>query len=148
MTPSAVLFACDRNLVRSPMAAALMRRRYQAAVFVDSCGLRVTPSDQVDPFCVAVMDELGLDISDHRPKSFDDLVDSSFDVVVSLSPNAHHRALELSRRQSVELEYWPTEDPTLATGSREAILDAYRRVRDSLDARIVQRFGARLSVGG
>lgn len=148
MIPAAVLFACDRNLVRSPMAAALMRRRYQGAIFVDSCGLRVRPGDLVDPFSVSVMDELGLDISGHRPKSFDDLIDSSFDVVISLSPNAHHRALELSRRQSVELEYWPTEDPTVATGGRENILDAYRRVRDSLDARIVQRFGARSSVGG
>src|SRR4051812_18625419 len=114
------------------MAEALLRRRFPGGVFVDSVGARAAEGDEepggegVDPFAVAVMAEIGLDIAGHRPKRFDDLEDESFDLIISLTPEAQHQAVELTRGRSTELEYWPTYDPTLATGSREAILQAYR----------------------
>jgi protein-tyrosine-phosphatase len=141
-----VLFACNLNRVRSPMAEGLMRQRFPGVVFVDSVGARAAAGDEepegegVDPFAAAVMAEMGVDISGHRPKRFEDLEDESFDLVVSLTPEAQHKAVELTRGRSMELEYWPTYDPTLATGSREAILQAYREVRDLLAERIAERF--------
>ncbi|MEO8812303.1 MAG: low molecular weight phosphatase family protein [Caulobacteraceae bacterium] len=145
--PGAVLFACTLNRVRSPMAEGLTKRLFGTRVFVDSCGLR--PDDgPPDPFSVAVMDEVGVDLSAHRPKTFDELEDDSFDRVISLSPEAHHRAGELARGRAVDIEYWPTLDPTLASGSRESVLEAYRQVRDSLEARIRTHFGPTLTFGG
>ncbi len=138
--PGAVLFACNQNRVRSPMAAGLMKLMFGNRVFVDSCGLRADADDIPDPFVVAVMDELGVDLADHRPKAFDDLEDDSFDVVISLTPEAQHRAVELARGRSVDIEYWPTFDPTLVMGSRETVLEAYRAVRDALAAKIRERF--------
>ncbi|MGA0599609.1 low molecular weight phosphatase family protein [Caulobacter sp. KR2-114] len=138
--PGAVLFACNHNRVRSPMAEGLMKLLLGDRVFVDSCGLRHDEGDEADPFVVAVMDELGVDLTDHRVKSFDELEDDSFDVVISLTPEAQHRAVELARGRAVEIEYWPTHDPTLASGSREQMLEAYRQVRDDLEAKIRARF--------
>lgn len=146
--PGPVLFACGLNRIRSPMAAGLMRRLHGPAVFVDSCGVRVDPDAFADPFVAVVMDEIGLDLHDHAPKAFDDLEDEFFDVIVSLSPEAHHRAIEFARGRSVALEYWPTLDPTLADGSRDTTLAAYRGVRDALDARIRQRFPVSRTFGG
>ena len=151
--PGAVLFACNLNRVRSPMAAGLTRRLFGARVFADSCGLRAgrgrADDDGLpDPFVLAVMDEFGVDLAGHRPKNFDDLEDDSFDVVISLTPEAHHRAVELSRHRAVELEYWPTQDPTLIMGARETVLDAYRAVRDGLEARLRARFGETRTFGG
>jgi protein-tyrosine-phosphatase len=139
-----VLFACNLNIIRSPMAAGLMQRRFGRLVWVDSVGLRA--GREVDPLAVEVMDELGVDLSGHRPKSFDDLEDASFDLIVSLSPEAHHRALEFTRSLPLEAEYWPTFDPSLAEGSRAQMLTEYRAVRDVIDARIEKRF-ERLSTG-
>ena len=115
-----------------------MRLIYGDRIYVDSCGLKA--GEGIDPFAEAVMDELGVDLSGHVAKSFDDLEDGSFDLVISLTPEAQHRA--------VEIEYWPTHDPTLATGSREAVLDAYRQVRDELRRRIELRFGKPSTFGG
>ena len=136
--PSAVLFACNFNAVRSPMAEALMKHLYGHIVYVDSVGVR---AQETDPFVIAVMDEIGIDISEHKPKTFDDLEDTSYDMVITLTPEAQHQALELTRTMAIEVEYWPTHDPTAVTGSRERILDAYRELRDSLMARIRDRFG-------
>ena len=144
--PGAVLFACNWNAVRSPMAAALMRSLHGRQVFVDCCGLRA--GEATDPFAAAVMDEVGLDLTGHKPKRFEDLEDGSFDVVVSLTPQAQHRAVELSRGRAVDLEYWPTLDPTLETGSREQRLEAYRQVRDGLRRRLLDRFGRPATFGG
>jgi protein-tyrosine-phosphatase len=146
--PGAVLFTCNFNRVRSPMAERLMKLMYGTQVYVDSCGLRPDEETEPDPFAVAVMDELGADMRAHRPKTFDDLEDESFDVVISLTPEAQHRAVELARHHAVELEYWPTQDPTLAMGSREAVLAAYREARDALAARIRARFGKPATFGG
>jgi protein-tyrosine-phosphatase len=136
--PQAVLFACSQNVIRSPMAEAIMRHFYGHKVYVTSCGVR--PGER-DPFVDAVLEEMGIELGKFRPKSFDDLEDSSFDVVVSLSPEAHHKALELTRTNSLEAEYWPTIDPSVTAGSREQILDSYRAVRDGLVKRIRARFG-------
>ena len=144
--PDAVLFACNLNRVRSPVAAALLRHRFGARVFVDSCGLK--PADTVDPFAAAVMAEVGLDLSGHRPKGFDDLEDDSFDLVISLTPETHHRAVELARGRAVELEYWPIYDPTLEGGSREQRLTAFRTLRSELGRRLDARFPALQGFGG
>ncbi|MGE0241213.1 MAG: low molecular weight phosphatase family protein [Parvibaculaceae bacterium] len=136
--PSALLFACTHNVIRSPMAAAIARHFYGKRTFIASCGVR---PGEPDPFVVSVMDEIGIDLRKHRPQAFADLEDSSFDVVVSLSPEAHHRALEMTRTMAIEAEYWPTFDPSATMGSREQILDSYRDVRDGLMRRIRTRFG-------
>ncbi len=142
--PPAVLFACSMNAIRSPMAAAMMRHFYGSQVYVASCGVR---AGEVDPFTAEVMEELGIPLGKHRPQNFDDLADSSFDLVISLSPEAHHKALELTRTMAIEAEYWPTIDPSAAMGSRAQILDCYREVRDKLYRQIRQRFGV-LNPGG
>ncbi len=138
--PAAVLFACNLNRVRSPMAEALLKRLAGDQVYVDSCGIRATGEDEGDPFVQAVMAEIGCDLSGHEAKTFDRLEDSSFDLVISLTPEAQHRAVELTRGRAAEIEYWPTFDPTLTEGTREARLAAYREVRDALAARIAARF--------
>ena len=136
--PSAVLFACTHNEVRSPMAAGLMRHFYGHKVYVRSAGIK---PGRIDPMVDEVMDEIGIDMGKHKPKGFDDLEDTSFDVVISLSPEAHHHALELTRTMAIEAEYWPTMDPSVVEGNREQLLDAYRGVRDWLMKRIRARFG-------
>ncbi len=136
--PGAVLYACLQNAVRSPMAEGLMRHYYGKRVFVKSAGVR---AGELDDFAVAAMDEIGIDISRHEPLEFDDLYDTSFDLIISLTPEAHHKALELTRTMAVECEYWPTFDPSLAMGSRDQIMDTYRQIRDQLSKRIRDRFG-------
>jgi len=132
-----VLFACSHNAIRSPMAEALAKRLYGHSTYLDSVG--VNP-DQLDNFAVAVLDEIGIDLHAHHGKSFDDIDPSSFDLIVTLSPEAHHKALELAGAFAIDVEYWPTPDPTMASGNREQILNAYRGVRDGLFRRIKQRF--------
>jgi protein-tyrosine-phosphatase len=138
--PRAVLFLCGHNIVRSPMAAALAEQLFGQTLRVGSAGVR---KEDPDPFVAAVMDEIGLDLSRHKPKSLEELVeyeDFDFDLVISLSPKAHHAALEFTRTHPVQAEYWPTEDPTVIEGNREQRLDAYRAVRDQLMKRIRERF--------
>ncbi len=140
--PQAVLFACGLNSVRSPMSAALFRHMFGRACYAGSAGVR---RGELDPFAVAVMEEIGLDIAKHRPMTFDELEDwegLNFDLIVTLAPEAHHKALELTRRVAAEVEYWPTPDPAIQEGNREQRLDAYRAVRDLLLRRIKERFGA------
>ena len=144
--PQAILFACNHNAIRSPMAEALMRLRFGKSVWVDSCGLR--KGTEVDPFAVSVMEELGVDLRKHRPKAFADLDDASFDMIVTLAPEAHHRALEFTRTMAVDVEYWPTMDPSLAQGSRDQLLDEYRALREALDRRIATRFQRPLTGAG
>ena len=134
-----VLFACSHNAIRSPMAEALAKRLYGHTAYLDSVGVRAT---ELDAFAVAVLDEIGIDLHAHGGKSFDDIDPSSFDLIVTLSPEAHHRALEFTRSASTDVEYWPIPDPSAIEGSREARLDAYRRTRDLILARLKARFGA------
>lgn len=135
--PEAVLFACTRNAIRSPMAEALLKHFHGNRIYVQSVGVR---PGAIDPFALAVMDEMGIDIVRHRQRSFDDLEDDSFDLVISLSPEAQHRAVEMTRHMACEVEFWNTFDPSLVEGSREVRLDAYREIRDTLMRRILVRF--------
>ncbi len=135
--PDAVLFSCTRNSVRSPMAEGLLKHLLGHRIYVDSVGVRPL---EIDPFVVEVMDELGIDLSRHRPKSFDDLEDTSYDLIISLSPEAQHSAVELTRTMACEVEFWNTLDPSIVEGNREMRLEAYRQVRDQLMRRIERRF--------
>jgi protein-tyrosine-phosphatase len=137
--PGSVLFCCTANALRSPMAEGILKHLHGRRIFVDSVGLR---AESMDPFAVAVMDEIGIDMSRHRSKSFDDLEDSSFDLIVSLSPEAQHHAVEMTRTMACDVEFWNTLDPSIIEGSRETRLEAYREVRDSLMKRIEERFPA------
>ncbi|MEM1048110.1 MAG: arsenate reductase ArsC [Pseudomonadota bacterium] len=136
--PGAVLFACGRNAIRSPMAEALAQRLFPGQIYVESAG--VLKGDP-DPFVASVMEEIGVDMSRHTPKTIDELADSNFDLVISLAPEAHHKALEMTRTEYIDVEYWPTMDPSVVHGSRAQILDAYRSVRDRLKKQIEDRFG-------
>jgi protein-tyrosine-phosphatase len=138
--PQAVLFLCGHNQVRSPIAAALAKHLLGGSIYAASAGVS---KGETDPFVTAVMDEIGIDLSRHKSVSLDEIEEYeglNFDLVVSLSPEAHHRALDLTRRLPFEVEYWPTPDPTGFEGSREQRLDAYRAVRDELLKRIKTRF--------
>ncbi|MCM8738326.1 ArsC family transcriptional regulator [Azospirillum sp. TSH7] len=135
---TSVLFACTYNMIRSPMAAAMMRHYHGTRVYVDSVGVR--EGDEVDPFAVAVMEEIGIDLSKHRCRTFEDLEDTNFDLIVSLSPEAQHRAIEMTRTMACDVEFWNTFDPTLVDGTRDAMLEAYRQVRDGLLDKVKQRF--------
>ena len=137
MTPTNILFACTMNTVRSPMAAALMRHLAGESLYVESAGVR---AGALDPLAVEAMEEIGLKIGQHRPRRFEDLEDGSFDLVITLSPEAQHKAVELTRTAATQVEYWPTIDHTAVEGSREQRLTAYRAVRDQLMQRLKQRF--------
>ncbi|MFO1129219.1 MAG: arsenate reductase ArsC [Rhodospirillales bacterium] len=137
--PSAVLFACTHNAIRSPMAEGILKHLIGRHIFVDSAGVR---PGELDPFAVEAMDEIGLDIAGHRPKSFDDLEDESFDLIITLSPEAQHRAMELTRAMACEVTFWNTFDPSIVEGSREMRMDAYRHVRDQLLKRLKGDFAA------
>jgi protein-tyrosine-phosphatase len=136
-----ILFMCGMNAVRSPMAEALARKALPPTVFVASAGVRM---GERDPFVDAVLAEDGLTLEDRQPRTLDDLEDDYFDLIVTLAPEAHHAALELTRSMAVEVEYWPTPDPTTAVGTREQILAAYRDVRERLKAGIARRFADRI----
>jgi protein-tyrosine-phosphatase len=135
--PGSVLFCCTQNALRSPMAEAMLKHLHGRRVFVDSVGVR---TGTLDEFAVAVMDEIGIDIAKHRPKSFEELEDDSFDLIISLSPEAQHKAVDMTRALAAEVEFWNTFDPSLVEGSRETRLEAYRQVRDQLMRRLLQRF--------
>jgi protein-tyrosine-phosphatase len=138
--PQSVLFACALNSVRSPMAANLLQHMFPRTLYVRSAGVR---KGETDPFAVAVMAELGHDISKHRPVTFEELEDwegLNFDLIITLSPEAHHKALELTRTIAADVEYWPTPDPTSIEGNREQRMQAYRDVCDGLLRRIRKRF--------
>ena len=135
--PDAVLFACNQNAIRSPMAEALLKNLRGEKIYVDSCGLY---RGTIDPFVLEVMRELDLDLSNHRAKSFKNLKDDSFNLIIALTPESHSYALEFTRALSVAVEYWPIPDPTGAIGNRDRKLESYRRVRDQLLQQIKQRF--------
>ena len=138
--PSAVLFTCSFNAVRSPMAEGLTRLLFGREIYVASAGVK---EGEADGFAVAVMDEIGVDITRHKPHTFEELEDSSFDLIVTLSPEAHHKALEFTRTLACDVVYWPTIDPTAVEGLRERKLEAYREVRDGLSKRIKALLGYR-----
>lgn len=135
-TPGSILFVCRHNAIRSPMAAAIARE-LMPNVYIRSAGVE---HGQADPFAVAVMAERGLDISGRTPRTLDELADTSFDLVVTLAPEAHHHVLDMARTESFDVEYWPTLDPSGAQGSREQIMESYRATCDALDKLLRKRF--------
>ena len=135
--PGAVLFACSENALRSPMAESILKHLHGHRIYVDSVGIR---AGELDGFAVEVLDEIGIDLSRHRSKSFDDLEDEYYDLIITLSPEAQHRAVELTRTMAVDLEFWHTFDPSIVEGNRDTCLVAYRKVRDRLLERIRDRF--------
>ncbi|MBX3532671.1 MAG: low molecular weight phosphatase family protein [Rhizobiaceae bacterium] len=137
--PRSVLFLCGMNAVRSPTAELLARRILPRDTYVASAGVR---RGERDPFVDAVLAESGLSLGERQPQALDEMEDDYFDLIVTLAPEAHHRALELTRSLAVDVEYWPTPDPTVATGTREQIMASYRDMRDRLARRVAERFGA------
>lgn len=134
-----VLFMCAQNQVRSPLAEALAKHFFSKSIYVQSAGVR---KGEVDGFMIAALDELGIDAKKHKPKTIGELEEwegLNFDLIITLSPEAHHKALNLTRAISADVEYWPMPDPTLVQGSREQVLEAYRDVRDALMKRIRAR---------
>lgn len=142
--PHSVLFCCDHNTIRSPMAEGIMKKLYGRIFYVQSVGVK--SEGEVDGFAVAVCQEIGVELGRHRARSFDEMLDwgddlSSFDLVIALSPASQRRALELTRYVHLEVEYWPIMDPTGLAEGREAKLAAYRQTRDQIMARMLDRFG-------
>lgn len=142
--PQSILFCCDHNAVRSPMAEAMMKAFYGQRAYVQSAG--VHNDSEIDGFAIAVSAELGLELSRHRARSFDEMQEwgddlSGFDLIVALSPASQRRALELTRYAHIDVEYWPIMDPTGLGEGREARLAAYRQTRDQIRTRIIERFG-------
>lgn len=132
-----VLFACNMNSVRSPMAAALLRLNAEDGVKVDSAGIY---EGGLDPFVEIVMNELGVAMHDHEPKTLDDVDLTSFDVVIALTPEAAVEARKKLPRASIE--FWDIENPSEERGGRDAIVASYKRVRDTLKEKIVRRFSS------
>ena len=142
--PSSVLFCCDHNAIRSPMAEGMMKALYGQRAYVQSAGVR--NDMEIDGFAIAVSDELGVELSRHRSRSFDEMEEwgddlSGFDLIVALSPASQRRALELTRYAHIDVEYWPILDPSGLAETREAKLAAYRQARDQIRDRILARFG-------
>lgn len=127
--PDSILFVCSENALRSPMAEAMVKAFYGDRVYVDSIGVR---DGDLDAMAVAVMAEIDIDISNHKPKRLAELLDTSFDVIVTLSPEAHHQSMEMMKSEAVKVIYWPTYDPSVVEGNRDVQLAAYRDVRDTL----------------
>ncbi|MFQ5622900.1 MAG: low molecular weight phosphatase family protein [Paracoccaceae bacterium] len=142
--PGSVLFCCDYNAVRSPMAEGIMKQRYGQQVYVQSAGVK--HDIEVDGFSVAVCEEIGVTLSRHRVRSFEEMEEwgdsfESYDLIVALSPAAQRHAQEFTRHHAVEVEYWPTFDPTDLGQTREEKLSAYRQTRDQILQRIERKFG-------
>ena len=136
---SSVLFLCGMNSIRSPMAEALAKELLPATVYIASAGVR---QGQRDPFVDTILAERGLSLGDRQPQRDEDLEDGYFDLIVTMAPEAHHVALDATGTASVEVEFWPMPDPSVVTGSREQILDAYRDVLKRIEDRIAKRFGS------
>ncbi len=126
---TSLLFVCDQNSLRSPMAEAIAKAGYGDRIFIDSAGVS---AGALDGMSVAALAEIGIDLSRHAPKRLAELMDTSFDVIVTLSPEAHHLVLDMTRADAARVVYWPTIDPSAVEGSREVRLAAYRELRDTL----------------
>ncbi len=142
--PQSILFCCDHNAVRSPMAEGIMKKLYGTDTYVQSVG--VINDLEIDGFSIAVCDEIGVELSRHRSRSFDEMERwgddlSSFDLIVALSPASQRRALELTRLFHLTVEYWPILDPTGIGENREMKLVSYRQTRDQIVSKLRQKWG-------
>ncbi|MGR3512725.1 MAG: arsenate-mycothiol transferase ArsC [Paracoccaceae bacterium] len=143
--PQSVLFCCDHNAIRSPMAEGMMKKFYGQVTYVQSAG--VFNDMEIDGFSVAVCHEMDIELARHRSRSFDEMQEwgddlAAFDLVVALSPGAQRKALDLTRYFHLEVEYWPIMDPSGIGETREAKLEQYRQARDQIRDRMLDRFGA------
>ncbi len=138
--PRAILFMCGMNSIRSPMAEVIAKQLVAPGIYIQSAGVR---AGERDPFVDAVLDEAGLTLGKHKPRTLEEIEDDFFDLIITLTPEAHHAALELTRSNALDVVYWPTMDPTVATGTREHILEAYREVREHLTKLISERLPQR-----
>ena len=149
--PQSVLFCCDHNAVRSPMAEGIMKKLYGTECYIQSVGVK---NDlEIDGFSIAVCAELGVELSRHRSRSFDEMEEwgddlSSFDLVIALSPASQRRALDLTRVYHLDVEYWPILDPTGIGDNREARLEKYREARDQIRGRLIARWGPGQAAAG
>jgi protein-tyrosine-phosphatase len=142
--PSSVLFCCDHNSVRSPIAEGLMKKLYGQRAYVPSAGVR--NDREVDGFSVAVSAEEGVELERHRSRSFEEMIEwgddlTGFDLIIALSPASQRQALELTRFAHIDVEYWPIMDPSGLGETREAKLVAYRQTRDQIKEHLLARFG-------
>ena len=142
--PQSILFCCDHNAVRSPMAEGIMKKLYGTDTYVQSVG--VINDLEIDGFSIAVCDEIGVELSRHRSRSFDEMERwgddlSSFDLIVALSPASQRRALELTRLFHLTVEYWPILDPTGIGETREMKLVSYRQTRDQIKSKLSEKWG-------
>ncbi|MET3753787.1 protein-tyrosine-phosphatase [Rhizobium binae] len=140
--PGAILFMCGLNAIRSPMAEIIARSILPSNIYIRSAGVR---AGERDPFVDVVLEEIGLSLGRRQPQTLEELEDDYFDLIITLSPQAHHAALELTRSNAIDVVYWPTMDPTVVTGTREQILESYREVRNHLagliESRLLKRNG-------
>jgi protein-tyrosine-phosphatase len=146
--PSSVLFCCDHNAIRSPMAEGMMKKFYGHAAYVQSAGVK--NDMDVDGFAITVCDEVGIPLANHRSRSFEEMQDwgddlGQFDLIVALSPASQRMALEMTRHAHLEIEYWPIMDPAGLAEGREAKLAAYRQTREQIEKRMLERFGPALT---
>lgn len=142
--PHSVLFCCDHNAIRSPMAEGMMKKFYGRTAYVQSAGVK--NDMEIDGFAVTVCDEIGVELSNHRTRSFEEMQDwgddlGAFDLIVALSPASQRLALELTRLYHLDIEYWPIMDPSGLAEGREAKLTLYRQTRDQIRTRMFERFG-------
>jgi len=137
MRPNSVLFVCGMNAIRSPMAEAITKKHFGHDIFVQSAGVN---AGTTDGFMLQVMDEFGIDMRNHKPSTLEELEDEFFDIIITLSPEAHHRSLDWASERAIDVEYWPTLDPSTVAGSRQQVVDAYCTTRDNLNKRILKRF--------
>ncbi len=139
-SPRAILFMCGMNSIRSPMAEVIAKQLVAPGIYIQSAGVR---AGERDPFVDVVLDEAGLTLGKHKPRTLEEIEDDFFDLIITLTPEAHHTALELTRSNALDVVYWPTMDPTVATGTRDNILEAYREVREHLKKLISERLPQR-----
>ena len=142
--PTSVLFCCDYNAVRSPMAEGLMKQRFGTSIYVQSAG--VHHDQEIDGFAIQVCAEIGVELSRHRSRSFEEMAEwgddlGAFDLIVALSPASLRHAHELTRTSAVEVVYWPIMDPTGLSEDREEKLQHFRAARDQIEGRILETFG-------
>ena len=140
----AVLFCCDHNAIRSPMAEGIFKKLYGSKIFVQSAGVK--HDTEIDGFAITVCTEIDVMLKRHQSRSFDEMEKwgddiSSFDLIIALSPAAQRAALEYTRYFSLEVEYWPILDPTGLHEERSLILKAYRTTMNQIRDRILDRFG-------
>lgn len=132
-----VLFICQLNSVRSPMAEGLLRKRLGDKINVTSCGL--TPDDPND-FMLTIMKEVGIDMSGHEPLGLVDIKDETFDRIIAFTEGAKAGAEAFLDDRHPEIELWAVPNPGEGSLDVRALLNNYRAIRSNIDARLGREF--------